>query len=111
MLPKLTAPPTPPISPTLRLSPHTLLALLSGTFASLASLSAKLVSSPTFLSTTSLPPQTIRLLSLSATILCNLLMWLTFTRALSKTPSTIEVTVLNSATNIALTGVCGWAVF
>ncbi|KAJ3036753.1 hypothetical protein HDV00_002415 [Rhizophlyctis rosea] len=105
----LPAPPTPPvpIPPRTPILPkHTILAILSGMFASLASLSAKLISTTTP-STTPIH----RTFSLLATILSNLLMWLTFSKALAATPSTVEVTVLNTATNIALTGVLGKLVF
>eukprot|EP00731_Ephydatia_muelleri_P027029 Em0018g1129a len=44
-------------------------------------------------------------------MVCNGLMWTTFTKALQEVPSTVEATVTNSSANLFFTAVLGNAVF
>jgi uncharacterized membrane protein len=82
---------------------HLRLALLSGIFAALASVCAKLASSAADGYT--------RLLWTAAVIGCNGLMWLLFTSALSKAPASIQVTTINTSANLATTGIIGLMLF
>jgi uncharacterized membrane protein len=84
-------------------SNHLRLALLSGICAALASVCAKLASSASENYT--------RLLWTAAVIGSNALMWLLFTTALSKAPSSIQVTTVNTSANLATTGIVGLMLF
>jgi uncharacterized membrane protein len=44
-------------------------------------------------------------------VLSNLLMWITFTRALHLTPSSLYVTTINTAANITFTGIMSFILF
>ncbi|RKO89725.1 hypothetical protein BDK51DRAFT_14203, partial [Blyttiomyces helicus] len=124
---------------------HLLLGLLSGVFASLASVCAKLAAdtSPsgggipyTLLCTSTLHDPALcrsdsaaqwssdnafeeyrklalalRLVFLVLVFASNGAMWAVFTKALSVAPSSIQVTVVNSATNMCLTGILGKVLF
>jgi len=52
-----------------------------------------------------------RLASFLCLFLCNALMWAYFTKALSVSSSSIQVTVINSATNFCLTAILGNLIF
>ncbi|KAL7748199.1 hypothetical protein RI367_006383 [Sorochytrium milnesiophthora] len=113
-----------------------LLAVASGVFAALAALFTKLVVDPRIVdivdthlcshdavltdslarhlcaqddATTS--PAVLRGTSGVLVALCNVLMWLAFTRALSISASTLHVTSANTAANLFTTALLGYAVF
>lgn len=44
-------------------------------------------------------------------ILCNIIMWALFTRALTASPSTTKVTITNTSANFLVTGLLGMVVF
>lgn len=71
------------------------LAIISGIFASLASLFSKI-------GVTSMNP-----LFGALMVASNILMWITFTKALSSSPSSITVQVLNASANTITTGLSG----
>ncbi|ORX49988.1 hypothetical protein BCR36DRAFT_412486 [Piromyces finnis] len=52
-----------------------------------------------------------RLISFLCLFLCNALMWAYFTKALNVSKSSIQVTVINNATNFCLTAILGLLIF
>ncbi|KAG4103596.1 hypothetical protein H8356DRAFT_1420057 [Neocallimastix lanati (nom. inval.)] len=52
-----------------------------------------------------------RLISFVCIFLCNAAMWANFTKALNVSSSSIQVTVINSATNFCLTAILGHLIF
>ncbi|CAI2167314.1 8122_t:CDS:2 [Funneliformis geosporum] len=53
----------------------------------------------------------IRICCFGSIFICNALMWTFFTKALNKSSSSLQVTVLNSATNFCMTAVLGNIIF
>ncbi|KAL2914939.1 hypothetical protein HK105_205482 [Polyrhizophydium stewartii] len=53
----------------------------------------------------------VRVACVACVLLSNAAMWKTFTSALSRADASIHVTVINSAANMIVTGLCGLAVF
>ncbi|ORZ35224.1 hypothetical protein BCR44DRAFT_34321, partial [Catenaria anguillulae PL171] len=100
-------------------STSAVLAIASGFFASLASVATKLLVHPALVSLLEhvLPANSLhstlflRALSLAAVILTNLAMWYTFSRALAAAKTTVQVTTLNTLTNLLITAVMGTLVF
>ncbi|KAJ2501464.1 Transmembrane protein 42 [Coemansia sp. RSA 1972] len=100
-------------------APSTFFAILGGTFAALSTVTAKLTvsSPPLYLQqlTTALhathSTHIIRILMISATIVCNVFMWLFFTKALRFGDSTPRVMMMQTAANFAVTAACGVYVF
>ncbi|CAG8927451.1 unnamed protein product [Penicillium salamii] len=129
---------TPPSSPS-SASPWVILAITSGTFAALNGVFAKLTtdnhtsafahsiahlfgleSSPFIemlvrgvcLPFNALAPElTISKACLGLNVLCNIIMWALFTRALTAGPSTTKVSITNTASNFLATAVLGMVVF
>ncbi|KAF0454168.1 transmembrane protein 42-like [Gigaspora margarita] len=111
--------------------------LLSGTFASLASVFAKLFTDTRTLSIAQYFCEvfsdsknakfckeieksgkgweniicSIRILCFASIFLCNALMWNFLTKALNKSSSSVQVTVLNSAINFCMTAILGNIIF
>ncbi|CAG8485433.1 6348_t:CDS:2, partial [Paraglomus occultum] len=100
-----------------------LYSVLSGTFAALASVSAKLFSDSRTLSFTVYVCEAvytsgcedliypIRALCVGLMFLCNAAMWTFYTKALNKSTSSVKVTVVNSATNFCMTAILGHLLF
>ncbi|PKK64636.1 hypothetical protein RhiirC2_666035, partial [Rhizophagus irregularis] len=53
----------------------------------------------------------IRIFCFGSIFICNALMWTFFTKALNKSSSSLQVTVLNSATNFCMTAILGNIIF
>ncbi|ORX63269.1 hypothetical protein BCR32DRAFT_298486 [Anaeromyces robustus] len=53
----------------------------------------------------------LRVSSFLCLFLCNALMWAFFTKALNVSSSSIQVTVINTATNFCLTAILGYLIF
>ncbi|GBC03865.1 hypothetical protein RclHR1_05380002 [Rhizophagus clarus] len=53
----------------------------------------------------------IRISCFGSIFMCNALMWTFFTKALNKSSSSLQVTVLNSATNFCMTAILGNIIF
>ncbi|KAE8376909.1 hypothetical protein BDV26DRAFT_293704 [Aspergillus bertholletiae] len=100
------------------------LALASGAFAALNGLFAKLTTDTqtttfsksllAFLSLTGEHPtleMLIRGACLGLNVLCNVIMWALFTRALTAAPSTVKVSITNTAANFLVTAMLGMLVF
>ncbi|KAF7626564.1 hypothetical protein F9C07_1927461 [Aspergillus flavus] len=100
------------------------LALASGAFAALNGLFAKLTTDTqtttfsksllAFLSLTGDHPileMLIRGACLGLNVLCNVIMWALFTRALTAAPSTVKVSITNTAANFLVTAMLGMLVF
>ncbi|RKP00580.1 hypothetical protein CXG81DRAFT_26719 [Caulochytrium protostelioides] len=90
------------------------LAALSGVCASMATVLTKLALRPEPLLHLPVPwlaaaasPATARLVAGAGVVLANLTMWVLFTAALARAPNTLIVTVVNSGTNLAISGLCG----
>ncbi|KAJ2355654.1 hypothetical protein IWW50_003168 [Coemansia erecta] len=101
-------------------APSTFFAVLGGTFAALSSVSAKLTVSqpPPYLAAllaellpAHAPALITRAAMVAATLACNFFMWLFFTKALRYGESTPRVMMLQTATNFAVTAVCGVYLF
>ncbi|RAK75825.1 pyridoxamine-phosphate oxidase PDX3 [Aspergillus fijiensis CBS 313.89] len=121
--------PTPKPTTTTTTTPGwILLALSSGAFAAFNGLFAKLTTdtqTTTFAasllhlvgSTTTNPDDhpilmlAIRGICLALNILCNIIMWALFTRALTASPSTTKVSITNTSANFLVTAVLGMVVF
>ncbi|KAL1976594.1 hypothetical protein VTN31DRAFT_2876 [Thermomyces dupontii] len=100
-----------------------ILAIASGAFAALNGLFAKLTtteSTKNFASSIAhiLPflgegfvEFLVRAACFGLNILCNVLMWALFTRALTVSPSTTKVSITNTSTNFLVTAVLGMIVF
>ncbi|PWY94084.1 hypothetical protein BO94DRAFT_621537 [Aspergillus sclerotioniger CBS 115572] len=101
-----------------------ILAISSGAFAALNGLFAKLTTdtNTTTLATTILQffgahehhplmVLVIRGICLALNVLCNIIMWALFTRALTASPSTTKVSITNTAANFLVTAVLGMGVF
>ncbi|PYI02874.1 hypothetical protein BO78DRAFT_463719 [Aspergillus sclerotiicarbonarius CBS 121057] len=114
--------PTPPKPP----SRWLILAISSGAFAALNGLFAKLTTdtNTTALANTILQffgasittehpfmVLVIRGIFLALNVLCNIIMWALFTRALTASPSTTKVSITNTAANFLVTAVLGMGVF
>ncbi|KAF7586310.1 hypothetical protein BBP40_009075, partial [Aspergillus hancockii] len=109
------------------MSTHThwvLLALASGAFAALNGLFAKLTTDTqtatfsrsllTLLGLTGDHPtleMLVRGACLGLNVLCNVIMWALFTRALTAAPSTVKVSITNTAANFLVTALLGMLVF
>ncbi|RAK96653.1 uncharacterized protein BO80DRAFT_468443 [Aspergillus ibericus CBS 121593] len=103
-----------------------ILAISSGAFAALNGLFAKLTTdtNTTALASTILHffgaasstehpfmVLVIRGICLALNIICNIIMWALFTRALTASPSTTKVSITNTAANFLVTAVLGMGVF
>ena len=53
----------------------------------------------------------IRAIFLGLNVLCNVIMWAFFTRALTAGPSTTKVSITNTASNFLVTAILGMIVF
>lgn len=85
--------------------------ITAGCSAALAGVSAKLISTPTVLPTTTFLSPLIRTsLGMLALVTCNLLMWLNYSTALQGM-RTVTATAATTTANFILSGVVGWAVF
>ncbi|KAJ3359913.1 hypothetical protein GGF32_008930 [Allomyces javanicus] len=109
--------PSPAPAPDAPRSRHALaatpLALASGVCASLASVATKLAVHPTlqqFLGRTE-SDLVLRAASGAAVIVANVAMWILFSRALSVSTSTVQVTTTNTFANMLCTAVVGTLVF
>ncbi|KAJ5279680.1 hypothetical protein N7478_005052 [Penicillium angulare] len=104
-------------------SPWILLALASGAFAALNGLFAKLTTDQ---HTTSFARSLahlfglesspfleflVRGLCLGLNVVCNIIMWALFTRALTAGPSTTKVSITNTASNFLATALFGMVIF
>ncbi|KAJ5898113.1 hypothetical protein N7504_008401 [Penicillium tannophilum] len=104
-------------------SPWILLALASGAFAALNGLFAKLT---TDTNTTSFAQSLAHLFGLGSSpflellvrgaclglnVLCNIIMWALFTRALTAGPSTVKVSITNTSANFLATALFGMIIF
>ncbi|KAI8898104.1 hypothetical protein BC833DRAFT_526259 [Globomyces pollinis-pini] len=90
------------------------LAIASGIFASLASVFSKLASNPITVERyleSLVTKEITRILMVACVVICNAIMWGTFTLALNKSPRSIQVTILNTCSNMITTGVSGWILF
>ncbi|CAG8445279.1 14719_t:CDS:2 [Funneliformis caledonium] len=103
--------------------------ILSGTFAALASVFAKLFTDArTFvvaqylcniivnencedILNETIRVKFLRICCFGSIFICNTLMWTFFTKALNKSSSSLQVTVLNTATNFCMTAVLGNIIF
>ncbi|KAL4865474.1 hypothetical protein BDV12DRAFT_200111 [Aspergillus spectabilis] len=114
-----------PASPTQAKSRWILLAIASGAFAALNGLFAKLTTDE---QTTSFANAllsifgaslddhpflgvVVRGLCLGLNVLCNIIMWALFTRALTAGPSTTKVSITNTSANFLVTALLGMIVF
>ncbi|KAJ5855614.1 uncharacterized protein N7529_009558 [Penicillium soppii] len=104
-------------------SPWVILAVTSGAFAALNGVFAKLTTDQ---HTTSFAQSIahifgkdsspfiemlVRVACLGLNVLCNIIMWALFTRALTAGPSTTKVSITNTASNFLATAVLGMVVF
>ncbi|CAG7941959.1 unnamed protein product [Penicillium salamii] len=113
---------TPPSSPS-SASPWVILAITSGTFAALNGVFAKLTTdnhTTAFahsiahlfgLESSPFIEMLVRGACLGLNVLCNIIMWALFTRALTAGPSTTKVSITNTASNFLATAVLGMVVF
>ncbi|KAJ5325731.1 Drug/metabolite transporter [Penicillium brevicompactum] len=111
--------PSPPSSA----SPWVVLAITSGTFAALNGVFAKLTTdnhTSAFahsiahlfgLESSPFIEMLVRGACLGLNVLCNIIMWALFTRALTAGPSTTKVSITNTASNFLATAVLGMVVF
>jgi len=85
-------------------------AIVSGCFASLASVFAKIASR---IDTVQFDATFFiwKAFWVSLVVISNMIMWKTFTTALARSSNTLTVTVLNSATNMIFTGIFGLVLF
>ncbi|KAJ5832800.1 Pyridoxamine 5'-phosphate oxidase [Penicillium riverlandense] len=119
---KMSPPPAHPTTATPR-SPWILLAIASGAFAALNGLFAKLT---TDTHTTAFAQAVahlfgsdgspflelvVRGICLGLNVLCNIIMWALFTRALTAGPSTTKVSITNTSSNFLTTAMLGMLVF
>ncbi|ORY42251.1 hypothetical protein BCR33DRAFT_851772 [Rhizoclosmatium globosum] len=92
------------------------LSITSGLFAAGSTLFAKLLSSSFSNEPLSFLPSSLdwispKLILLPLVIGCNVLMWSTFTRALSSSPSSAAVSVLNNSANMIASALMGFIIF
>lgn len=80
--------------------------VLAGCFAAGAGISAKLISSPIL----PLPPYINTTLCVTSLILCNILMWLSFTTAMQGM-RTVTATSATTTVNFLVSGLAGWVLF
>ncbi|KAJ5607048.1 Pyridoxamine 5'-phosphate oxidase [Penicillium hordei] len=114
---------TPPSIPQSSTSPWIILAVTSGAFAALNGVFAKLTTDD---HTTAFAQSLAHLFGLESSpvievltrgaclglnVLCNIIMWALFTRALTAGPSTVKVSITNTASNFLATAVFGMIVF
>ncbi|KGO78151.1 Pyridoxamine 5'-phosphate oxidase [Penicillium italicum] len=114
---------TPPSIPKSSTSPWIILAITSGAFAALNGVFAKLTTDD---HTTAFAQSLAHLFGLESSpviemltrgaclglnVLCNIIMWALFTRALTAGPSTVKVSITNTASNFLATAVFGMIVF
>ncbi|KAJ5563299.1 Pyridoxamine 5'-phosphate oxidase [Penicillium sp. DV-2018c] len=114
--------PTPPPKPQ-STSPWIILAITSGAFAALNGVFAKLTTdnhTTSFaqslahlfgLDSSPVIEMIVRGACLALNILCNVIMWALFTRALTAGPSTTKVSITNTASNFLATALLGMIVF
>ncbi|KAI8068007.1 hypothetical protein BC940DRAFT_367307 [Gongronella butleri] len=60
---------------------------------------------------TTLPLYTVRVTCFLLVFACNSLMWTLFTKALNKAPSSLQVSIVNGATNLSTSAILGHLVF
>ncbi|KOS37675.1 hypothetical protein ACN38_g11527 [Penicillium nordicum] len=114
---------TPPSIPHSSTSPWIILAITSGAFAALNGVFAKLTTDD---HTTAFAQSLAHVFGLESSpviemltrgaclglnVLCNIIMWALFTRALTAGPSTVKVSITNTASNFLATAVFGMIVF
>ncbi|KAJ5152150.1 hypothetical protein N7492_010445 [Penicillium capsulatum] len=104
-------------------SPWVIIAVASGTFAALNGLFAKLTTdnnTSTFaqsiahlfgLESSPFLELLVRGACLGLNVICNIIMWALFTRALTAGPSTTKVSITNTASNFLVTALLGMIVF
>ncbi|CAI7618836.1 unnamed protein product [Penicillium bialowiezense] len=110
-------------SPPSSASPWVVLAITSGAFAALNGVFAKLTTdnhTSAFahslahlfgLESSPFIEMLVRGACLGLNVLCNIIMWALFTRALTAGPSTTKVSITNTASNFLATAVLGMVVF
>ncbi|KAI8374002.1 hypothetical protein EDC96DRAFT_572316 [Choanephora cucurbitarum] len=98
-------------------------AIISGAFAALSSVFAKLFSDERttvfytdIMSAYQLVPEKtalilIRGICFGLIFACNSIMWTTFTKALNRSPSSVQVSIVNGAVNFSTSAILGYVVF